>query len=431
MNWNLVREYRQHNSQREAFVTDKYAGTQVTASYSTVIGDRTVILLDTPGFDDTHRGDADILAQIAETLSVAYKNEVKISGVVYLHRIKDEKMTNGIMRNLTLFRKLCGEDAFKNVVLATTFWDEQMDKEKGERRENRLISERTYWGYMTSKGSKVRRFLNTRQSALDILTEVAGLPPVVLTIQREMVDEGLEVNQTKAGEALNKELAELAAKHTEQLKKLQEEMEQAIKDRDEDLQAAIKELQDEKRDMINKLENELEALQADRQEEIRALEQKFNDQLHRFEQERREREAELEDLEARMAQERLDANERLQEAMTRSNNLVTRLTTEMTKARNEDKARYEKSLRDLKSQQDKTAAETRKWQREVAAVNDKIVELTLMQSLATQRGDWGEKEELERRIRDLEMQKQHSDSGFWDFMGGLANTALGIGVMLL
>ncbi|KAF2462660.1 uncharacterized protein BDR25DRAFT_330114 [Lindgomyces ingoldianus] len=162
-------------------------------------------------FDDTHRGDADILAEIAETLSATYKNKLKLSGIIYLHRIKDERMTNAIMRNLTMFRKLC-------------------DVTKAERREKQLVEERTWWGYMESKGSKTRRFMNTRESALEIIAEIAGLPRVALQIQREMVGEGLDVNKTTAGEALNKELTDLAAKHTEELKKLQTEMEQAIKD---------------------------------------------------------------------------------------------------------------------------------------------------------------------------------------------------------
>ncbi|KAF1995078.1 hypothetical protein P154DRAFT_446313 [Amniculicola lignicola CBS 123094] len=403
--------------------------TQTTESYTCTIGTRTVILLDTPGFDDTHRGDADILSEIAETLSAAYKNRIKISGIVYLHRIKDERMTNAIMRNLTMFRKLCGDDAFKNVVLATTFWDEMKDHEKGERREKQLVTERKWWGYMASKGSQIRRFQNSRQSALDIITELAGLPRVSLQIQREMVDDGLTIDHTAAGEALNKELAELAANHASELRKLQEDMEQAIKDRDEDLQKTISEMQDEKREMIGRLENELEALQADRREEMRAMEQRFNDQLHRLEKERRERDEEIDGLEARLARERLDSDSRLQEALARSNNLVTKLTSEMSSARAEDKSRYEKTLRDLKEQQDRSINEGRKWQNEIATANDKIMELTVMQAFARDRDDLGERDRLEGRIRQLEREKEEKEDGFWDMLVPL--TTLAISALIL
>ncbi|ORY17907.1 hypothetical protein BCR34DRAFT_621585 [Clohesyomyces aquaticus] len=381
--------------------------TQVTESYECRIGGRTFILLDTPGFDDTHRGDVDILSDIAETLSATYKNKLKISGIVYLHRIKDERMTNAIMRNLSMFRKLCGDDAFKNVTLATSFWDEMIDTAKGEWREEQLVKERKWWGYMASKGSKVRRFMNTRESALEIIAELAGLPPTALQIQKEMVDEGLDVNKTTAGEALNKELAELTAKHAEDLKRLQSDMEQAIKDRDVQLQQTIAEMQDEKRALIRRLENEREALQADRREELRALEQKFNDQLHRLERDRKEREAELDDLEARLARERLDSDTKLHEALARSEKLVNKIKDEMVNAQEEEKRRYENTLRQLEKQQERSAEEGRKYQKDIANQ---------------------ERHMLEERIRDLEASKQQATTNFWDVLVPL--TAIGLQVLL-
>ncbi|KAF8857614.1 hypothetical protein BDZ45DRAFT_705165 [Acephala macrosclerotiorum] len=301
---------------------DLTACTQSTESYECFIGGRQFLLFDTPGFDDTYKGDADILAEIAEVLSASYKNKLKISGIVYLHRIKDERMTNAIMRNLSMFRKLCGDDAFKNVTLATTFWDEMQDISKGESREKQLVENKQWWGYMANKGSRVRRFKNTRESAWEIIGELAGLPKVALQIQREMVDQGLRVNDTTAGEALNKELAELAAKHTEELKKIQAEMQQAIKDRDFDLQEAMKEMEREKKELIQHLENEQEALRADRREEIRRLEQSFSDKLLQLERDRNDRDQELDKLEARLIRERLESETRIQEALATSSDAL-------------------------------------------------------------------------------------------------------------
>jgi DNA repair exonuclease SbcCD ATPase subunit len=333
-------------------------------------------------------------------------------------------MTNAIMRNLTMFRNLCGDDAFQNVTLVTTFWDEMNDTAKGERREKQLVEERKWWGYMASKGSRIRRFMNTRQTAIDIVTELAGLPCVTLQVQKEMVDEGLDVNKTTAAEALNKELAELAAKHSEELKRLQKDMERAIKDHDEELQQTIRDMQQEKRALIRRLENEQEALQADRREEIRQLEQKFNDHLHRLERERKEREAEIDDLESRLARERLDADSKLQEALTRSSNTISQLKNEMEHARGEDKRRYERTLRELEQQQQKSVAESRRWQNEVANANTKIMELTMQHAFA--RDD--ERERLEGRIRELETSKSESSTSFWDVLVPL--TAIALQVLL-
>ena len=84
---------------------------------------RQVILFDTPGFDDTYRLDADILAELAETLSALYKHNLKLAGIVYVHRITDNRMTNTLLRNLSVIRNLCGEEPLKNVTLLTTHWD--------------------------------------------------------------------------------------------------------------------------------------------------------------------------------------------------------------------------------------------------------------------------------------------------------------------
>jgi hypothetical protein len=261
--------------------TDHPTGTQKTETFECLIGGRQFVFFDTPGFDGAYRGDADILADIAQALSSSYKNKLKLTGMIYIHRIKDERMTNAIMRNLTMFRSLCGDNAFKNVLLVTTFWDELQDEAKGEMRERELLQKLEWWGNMTSKGSRMRRFQNTRESALSIVADLAGLPVVTLQIQTEMVEQGLGIDQTTAGEALNRELAELRAAYADQLETLRKEKEQAKKDHDVQLQNFLENMEEEKRKLIIRLENEQAALHADRREEQRRMEQLFNDQLLR------------------------------------------------------------------------------------------------------------------------------------------------------
>jgi chromosome segregation ATPase len=397
-------------------------GTQSTESYECFIEGRTFLLFDTPGFDDTYKGDADILAEIGEVLSATYKNHLKISGIVYLHRIKDERMTNAIMRNLSMFRKLCGDDAFKNVTLATTFWDEMQDLAKGESREKQLVENRKWWEYMASKGSRVRRFMNTQESAWEIIRELAGLPKVSLQIQREMVDQGLKVNKTTAGVALNEELAELAARHTEELKKLQADMEQAIKDRDVELQETIAEIEREKKELIQHLQNEQESLRADRREEVRRLEQHFNDQLLRLERDRKEREKEFDDLESRMVQERLASESRIQEAIARSNDAVQRVRHDMENARGEDRQKYEAALHTMEARRNASVEESQRWQKELAQANDKILQLSLAQARARNE----DKRELEERIWALENEKTESTTNLWDVLTPVASIAASI-----
>lgn len=70
------------------------------------------------------------------------------------------------MRNLSIFKKLCGEDSFDNIVLITTRWDD-IDEETGNARERQL--EAGYWKPVISRGSRVARFLGTPKSASELL----------------------------------------------------------------------------------------------------------------------------------------------------------------------------------------------------------------------------------------------------------------------
>lgn len=83
-----------------------------------------------------------------------------------------------------MFQKLCGNDALKNVVLATTFWN-QVDEQVGARREKELIDEQMYWGKMVAMGSKVMRLGLTRDSAMSVLRAVASNSKVILETQLE------------------------------------------------------------------------------------------------------------------------------------------------------------------------------------------------------------------------------------------------------
>ncbi|KAF5344097.1 hypothetical protein D9758_008875 [Tetrapyrgos nigripes] len=100
---------------------------------------RKVVIVDTPGFDDSRSGvtNTNVLTTITEFLLEEYDKDRKINGLVYLHRISDTRFGGQASHNLKLFKSLCGRDNFKNVVALTTFWD-RVDDETGRRREAEL-----------------------------------------------------------------------------------------------------------------------------------------------------------------------------------------------------------------------------------------------------------------------------------------------------
>lgn len=51
-----------------------------------------LLLVNTPGFDDAHKEDHEILAKIAEDLADIYKSGIPIDAVIYLYRISDNRL---------------------------------------------------------------------------------------------------------------------------------------------------------------------------------------------------------------------------------------------------------------------------------------------------------------------------------------------------
>ena len=57
-------------------------------------------------------------------LSLLLQLQEALSGILYLHRITDNRMAGTPLKNLQVFQKLCGRDALGKVYLTTTMWDE-------------------------------------------------------------------------------------------------------------------------------------------------------------------------------------------------------------------------------------------------------------------------------------------------------------------
>lgn len=86
-----------------------------------------------------------------------------------------------------MFEQLCGKNAFYNVILATTMWDE-VDEETGATREQELKTR--YWGDMLERDSTTNRFLRTRESAFTLIDPLINKANErnSLLIQHEMAD---------------------------------------------------------------------------------------------------------------------------------------------------------------------------------------------------------------------------------------------------
>ncbi|KAG6382119.1 P-loop containing nucleoside triphosphate hydrolase protein [Boletus reticuloceps] len=190
---------------------------------------RHVVLVDTPAFDDTFKSDLDILNTISNWLNSSYKRGKLLSGILYLHRITDNRMAGTPLRNLRVFRKLCGKDALDKVYLTTTMWDE-VDQSIGERRLEELGTE--YWRSMIIQGAEVVCLQNNEDSAKQIIQQILSQEVVrkAVLLQEEMADLRKELEETQAGQELYSQLEKLVERQMVLLKRIDEERKVASKE---------------------------------------------------------------------------------------------------------------------------------------------------------------------------------------------------------
>lgn len=197
-------------------------------------------LVDTPGFDDTVKSDAEILNIVCDYFKSTYSKGQKLHGIIYLHRITDNRMAGTAMRNFRFFQHLCGEETLKNCAIVTNMWD-QIKSNDGEARETELFSKDIFFKPAVDNGAKRLRHDNTVESAHKIIRQFLENTPTPLAIQRELVDEKKRVFETVAGETLLGEFAALAKKQQEELDELKRELEEAQRERDETSRQEIEE----------------------------------------------------------------------------------------------------------------------------------------------------------------------------------------------
>ncbi|OCK89283.1 uncharacterized protein K441DRAFT_284274 [Cenococcum geophilum 1.58] len=278
---------------------------------------QTVYLIDTPGFDDTNRSDTEVLREVASWLTASYSNKIRLSGIIYFHRISDLRMQGSAKKNLFLFQKLCGSEALKNVVLATTMWD-RVNFDEGLGREKQLVETQEFWGWMMKQGSRIFRHSNDHLSARRLIDIFLAKPTTItLELQNQMVNKHLSLEQTDAGITLEVELLKERKRWERRLREAQEEMKEALESRNQDAIAAIQEVQRDYKSRMDLLEKdrhdlkinmeklhhekyaELEAKLKTQEEALRAQQESYDIELQRLRTEKKEHQEDLEAAERR------------------------------------------------------------------------------------------------------------------------------------
>lgn len=201
------------------------------------IGGCSVTLVDTPGFDDSKRSDTEILTLIADWLESSYNTDALLSGIIYLHRISDIRMSGSSIKNLRMFRKLCGTENMSKVSLVTTMWD-KVTLEEGALRERQLDGPGGFWSTMVSSGSLVKRHDGSRESAEALVLDMLDNVPMTIKLQEEIAS-GKALIDTDAGASINEEILRMQKQHGEELEAVKEEMAMAMKQGNKALQEQL------------------------------------------------------------------------------------------------------------------------------------------------------------------------------------------------
>ncbi|KAF5367612.1 hypothetical protein D9757_010651 [Collybiopsis confluens] len=235
---------------------------------------RKVVLVDTPGFDDSRSGmtDTEVLRSITKFLLDEYDNKRKLNGIIYFHSIANTRFSGQSVRNLNLFKNLCGTATYNNVVILTTFWDGKSDGDKIlEEREMELKT--NFCLTLVEGGAVFRRHDREKPSAKSdahkVLEYIFTLAPTDVQITKEIRVDGKTLEETSAGASHKAEIAMLVASHTAEVAKLRAEMESEKGDNDEMMREFIKE-RDKVQVILDRLEKDRAALAKGLAEEKKA-----------------------------------------------------------------------------------------------------------------------------------------------------------------
>ena len=194
-------------------VGDKYIScTEKPVKVEAEIDGVKVDFLDTPGFADTGRSDAEILHSISEWIGENLGGQRKVTAALYLLSVDKVRLQRSDVDNFLLFRELVGSNNMSNVGLVTTKWN-TVSKDVAEAREAELISPGGKWRPMILQGATTYRMDKNYETGYDLVRRLLRTDPLFIKLQQEMAPEfeGKLLSKTAAGQTV---LGDLNARTT-------------------------------------------------------------------------------------------------------------------------------------------------------------------------------------------------------------------------
>lgn len=206
-----------------------------------------------------------------------YETGRVLNGVIFLHRISDPRVGGAALKNITRFKKLCGEDAYRNIRIVTNMW-EDVPQELGEARQAELKSDPAFFGDLLVRGAVLMRHDGSKKSAERIVGSLIGLEGEALQIQRELVDENKTLPETEVGVSLSEELEKQQRKFQDEIDGLKGEITRLANPKDGRYREEIEELQadlEKVKEQMGKVTSEKQVLADTNSEETKRQEERM------------------------------------------------------------------------------------------------------------------------------------------------------------
>lgn len=297
-----------------------------------MVSGRKILLLDTPGFDDSAVGNLEVLNEIASNLYTfaLERHEFQTQGVIFLHDISENRFAGSQRKTLEILTALCGPKGLKNCVIGTTMWsssDTARFRNEDTREKNLL---RSHWKGIL-KTTRIPE--NDRNAVVEIVNDILAQPPVLLQVQEEMLKPPHTLETTTAGKTAIPE----GRAEAEQLRREFEDQQRVFREQREQLQAEF--------------EGEKEEIRV-RSEEERAKQEAAR---RRLEQERRRHEEEQEN------QHRQDIRSLDTEHRRRAEEAENRRRVEANHAREKEGKKWGEFIRLQQENADRADVGRQKW----------------------------------------------------------------------
>ena len=157
-----------------------------------------VHMLAFPGLEKAYTGHK-VLKDIAYALCSTYAKNMRLSGILYLHRSTSSTFNSTYWRSLDVLKALCGPQSFQAITFVAISW-EQIDEPTSSTRENELKNTEFIWGSPVPNGSCTEMSFANRDSAIAIIEPIIKRQKTfVLDLQKQFVDEGLDLGETVMG----------------------------------------------------------------------------------------------------------------------------------------------------------------------------------------------------------------------------------------